>query len=125
MQACSNPYLTNHTISAYKTVDFKNWEYLGVALPLQSRQPGIEFRPCVVYNAVTKLFVMWYEDRGAGEEGYAVATSTTPSGPFTTTHTNVIMPGHGRTGDYNLFVDDDGKAYHVRTGFPVIHPTHS
>jgi len=33
----------------------------------------------------------------------------------------VILPGHGRTGDYDIFVDpDDGKAYHIRTGFDVV-----
>ena len=50
-----------------------------------------------------------YEDRGAGLSGYQVATSPTPQGPFTTTHTNVKMPGKGRVGDYNIFVDDDGR----------------
>lgn len=120
MQACSNPYGTNHTIAAYKTVDLVHWEYLGVALPLANRKPGIEFRPCVVYNAKTKLFVMWYEDRGSDEKGYAVAVSPTPGGPFVTKYTNVVPPGSGRIGDYNIFVDDDGKAYHVRTGFDIV-----
>jgi hypothetical protein len=59
MLACSNPYLTNHTVRVYMTIDFMGWKDLGVALPLSARQPGIEFRPCVVYNALTKLFVMW------------------------------------------------------------------
>jgi len=120
MQSCSNPYLTNHSIVAYKTTDFVTWENLGVALPINNRKPGIEFRPCVVYNEKTKLFVMWYEDRGAAEDGYAVAVSGTPQGPFKTTHINITLPGHGRVGDYNIFVDDDGKAYHVRTGFDVV-----
>ena len=120
MEACSNPYLGGHTVQAYKTVDFQTWENLGVALPLDSRLPGIEFRPCVVFNKETGLFVMWYEDRGKEEEGYAVAVSATPSGPFRTVHVNVTMPGSGRTGDFNIFVDDDGAAYHVRTGFDIV-----
>ena len=68
-------------------------------------------RPCVVYNPKSKLFVMWYEDRGAAESGYAVATSATPEGPFTPSKANITMPGRGRTGDYNIFVDDDGTGY--------------
>jgi len=120
MQACSNPYGLNHTVQAYRTLDFHAWENMGVALPQSSRHPGIEFRPAVVYNPKTQLFVMWYEDRATGLSGYAIATSPTPQGPFTTTHTNVVMPGRGRTGDYNIFVDDDGAAYHVRTGFDIV-----
>ena len=158
MLACSNPYLGGHTVQAYKTADFLTWENLGVALPLDARLPGIEFRPCVVFNKATGLFVMWYEDRGNDEEGYAVAVSATPSGPFRTVHVNVTMPGSGRVvslarenqnqpsiarefktnrstvrtrpplrssshakkGDFNIFVDDDGKAYHVRTGFDIV-----
>ena len=120
MQPCSNPYGPNHTVVGYRTADLVHWEYTGVALPMRARSAGIEFRPCVVYNARTRLFVMWYEDRGPGEAGYAVATSPTPAGPFQTARTNVVMPGRGRTGDFNLFVDDDGAAYHVRTGFDVV-----
>ena len=121
MQACSNPYLTNHTVQGYSTTDLKTWTNMGVALPLSNRAPGIEFRPCVVYNKATGLFVMWYEDRGSGESGYAVAQSPTPAGPFKTTHRNVAMPGSGRIGDFNIFVDPaDGVAYHVRTGFDIV-----
>ena len=43
-----------------------------------------------------------------------------PGGPFRTTHTNVTMPGSGKIGDFNIFVDDDGVAYHVRTGFDIV-----
>ena len=130
IHTCFGPHLLSSSSSfvvtndaprfRYKTTDFVTWENLGTALPLSNRKPGIEFRPCVVFNAKTGLFVMWYEDRGAGETGYAVATSTTPAGPFTTTHVNVTMPGPGRVGDYNIFVDDDGRAYHVRTGFAIV-----
>jgi hypothetical protein len=30
------------------------------------------------------------------------------------------MPGKGRIGDFNIFVDDDATAYHVRTGFDIV-----
>ena len=116
----SSPYQKNHTVQVYRTTDFTQWENLGVALPLSSRAPGVEFRPCVVYNAKTDLFVMWYENRAPGLHGYAVATSKTPQGPFITTHHNVDMPDEGKIGDFNLFIDDDGKAYHVRTGFEIV-----
>jgi len=120
MQSCSNPYLNDHTVQVYRTVDFNVWENFGVALPLANRNPGIEFRPCVVYNSLSNRYVMWYEDRGPDETGYAVATSDTPEGPFETVAVNVTMPGTGRIGDFNIFVDDDGSAYHVRTGFDIV-----
>lgn len=65
---------------------------------------------------------MWYEDRRTpfSGSGYAVATAPTAAGPFATAHVNVSMPGGGRIGDYSIFVDDDGAAYHVRTGFDVV-----
>ena len=64
---------------------------------------------------------MWYEDRWSSgtNRGYAVATSTSPAGPFTTIVESTTTHGSGRVGDYDLFVDTDGSAYHVRTGVVV------
>jgi hypothetical protein len=116
----SDPYGTQHTIQAYKTTDFSSFQNLGIALALDARLPGVEFRPHVVFNKKTSKYVMWYEDRGSNLKGYAVATSVNPGGPFKTEHYNVTLPGRGRTGDYDIFVDDDGSAYHVRTGFDIV-----
>ena len=113
-------YRTNHTVEVYKT-DLQNWEYLGVALSVQSRHEGIEFRPHVIYNEKSKLFVMWYEDRWSTghQRGYAIATSTTPEGSFTTVNNSVQMSTKDKIGDFDIFVDDDKIAYHVRTGFSI------
>jgi|EP01047_Picozoa_sp_COSAG01_P031785 hypothetical protein len=116
----SNPYGYYHSVQVYSTQDFTQFTNLGVALPVSARKFGIEFRPHVVYNAKNKMFVMYFEDRGPGLQGYSVAQSSNPQGPFKVTHYNVVMPGKGRTGDYDIFVDDDGSAYHVRTGFTVV-----
>jgi hypothetical protein len=135
-------YTSNHSVLVYQTPDFQTWEYKGVALSTANRKNGTEFRPQVVYNG--SAFIMWYEDRWSGQNGYAVAVSATPTGPFTTLHNTVVMSGPGRIGDYDsayeqcdicdsrsllisdhvvsastVFVDDDGKAYHVRTGIVV------
>jgi hypothetical protein len=112
-------YTNNHSVVVYSTSDFSNWDYLGVALPLANRVTGIEFRPQVVYNAASKLYIMWYEDRWSGQTGYAVATSPVPQGPFTTIANTVKVQGIGRVGDYDLFVDDDGQAYQARTGLTI------
>ena len=112
-------YTSNHSVIVYRTADFERFDYLGVALSRESRRDGIEFRPQVLYQAAAASFVMWYEDRWAGQQGYAVAVSSRPEGPYTTVHDSVLMAGQGRVGDYDLFVDDDGAAFHVRTGLVV------
>lgn len=64
---------------------------------------------------------MWYEDRGTGLSNYQVATSPVAEGPFTSIEGGSgLLPGKGRVGDYNIFIDDDDKAYHVRTGFDIV-----
>ena len=91
---------------------------------------GVEFRATVVYNAKTQLFVMWYvsmdflSDASANghpkTEVYGVATSPIPEGPFVVVSENATMHGKGTgSGDFSIFVDDDGAAYHVRVGFIV------
>lgn len=45
--------------------------------------------------------------------------SPSPAGPFKTVNNTVNMGGDGRIGDYDLFVDSDGTAYHVRTGLII------
>lgn len=111
-------YADQHVVVAYSTPDFEVWTPLGTVLPLSARVPGIEFRPQVVYCAATGLFVMWYEDRWDGQRGMGVATSRSPAGPFTTISNSTLLPGAGRVGDYDLFVEG-GKAYHVRTGLTI------
>ena len=112
-------YANGHTVVVYRTTDFHTWEPLGVALPLANRKAGILFRPRVVYRASSGTFLMWYEDRWEGQTGYAIAESPTPEGPFVTIADTVNLHGTGRTGDFYLFVDDDGTAYHVRTGIVI------
>ena len=107
-------YGANHSVVVYKT-DLKTWSYEGVALPLSARISGTEFRPCVIYNNQTKKYLMWYEDRHPGQQGYGIAASDTPVGPYATV-VNATGQTGGKIGDFDLLVDDDGKAYQVRTG---------
>jgi beta-xylosidase len=58
---------------------------------------------------------MWYEDRHANQQGYAIASSDSPEGPFSTV-VNATGQTGGKIGDFDLLVDDDGKAFQVRTG---------
>ena len=85
-------------------------------------------RPKVIYNPQTKKFVMWMHlERGRYTYSRAgVATSDTPTGPFTFLHAirpitndfnfNPNSPTQqkefgGTFRDMNVFVDDDGRAY--------------
>lgn len=74
------------------------------------------FRPHVIYNKKTKLYVLWinvYDNR----VGYRVFTSRKPVGPFIevkepTLAVNSEMPVAGlNNGDHDTFVDDDGTGY--------------
>jgi hypothetical protein len=115
-------YTGNHSVFLYSTADFSSWRPLGAVLSPSNRLAGIEFRPQVVYNKATRKFVLWYEDRwlnGTSNPGYAVATADGAAGPFTTVNPSTVLAGKGRVGDYDLFVDDDGAAFHVRTGLVI------
>lgn len=107
-------------------------------------------RPKVIYNAKTKKFVMWLHqdtpDYQAARSG--VAASDTPTGPFK--YLGSFRPNAGKwpinvtkqdkqpgeknllardlkggqmARDMTLFVDDDGKAYHIYAseGNPTMH----
>ena len=117
-------YTSNHTVVAYRTRDFAAWAPLGAVQTPADRRTGTEFRPQVVYSPARREYVLWYEDRwasGGSNPGYAVATAPTAAGPFTTLSNSTVLPGKGRVGDYDLFVDPDtGKAYHVRTGVTIV-----
>ena len=116
-------YTANHTVVAYRTSDWSSFTPLGAVLPPSARIPGIEFRPQVIKCPATGTYVLWYEDRWTSgtNRGYAVAHSQNASGPFVTVASSVVLPGNGRVGDYDVFVDDDsGVSYHVRTGLTIV-----
>jgi len=74
------------------------------------------FRPHVIYNKNTKLYVLWinvYDN----QVGYRVFTSKTPIGPFVeqtqpklAVNSDAAVAGLNN-GDHDTFVDDDGTAY--------------
>ncbi|MDB5155525.1 MAG: hypothetical protein JWR50_232 [Mucilaginibacter sp.] len=74
------------------------------------------FRPHVIYNNNTKLYVLWinvYDN----QVGYRVFTGKTPVGPFVeqaqpklAVNSDAAVAGLNN-GDHDTFVDDDGTAY--------------
>jgi len=109
---------------SYSSADMINWKEEGYLFNAknelwQKRCDGKTygcFRPHVVYNKRTQLYVLWinvYDN----VSGYRVFTSKTPAGPFTEVAEPVLgvnrdAPAAGlNNGDHDLFVDDDGQAY--------------
>lgn len=98
----------NHSVGVYSTSDFRTWNSEGIALGEDARPSGIEFRPHVVYNSLTKLFIMYFENRehAISSKGYFIAVANRPAGPFETVRGPVAVAD--TPGDFDVFVDDDG-----------------
>ena len=83
------------------------------------------FRSQAVYNSATQQHVLWMNVAGcadgvcpaSGCPSYATATAPSPTGPYT--FRGWAHPGNltivNSTGDFALFVDDDGSAYNIVT----------
>lgn len=105
-------------VSCYSSKDFKHWKYEGIALKPVMGQPDNDLdtgkvieRPKVIYNAITKKFVMWMhvdkKDYSYSQSG--VAVSDNPTGPYR--YIRSVKPNGQMSRDMSLFQDDDGKAY--------------
>ncbi|WP_256009051.1 glycoside hydrolase family 43 protein [Desertivirga xinjiangensis] len=105
-------------VSCYSSKDMYNWKFESLALPAAKNNPESDLhpkkvveRPKVIYNRITKKFVMWLhidsEDYKAARSGVAIADK--PEGPFT--YLGSFRPNGLMARDMTLFADDDGKAY--------------
>jgi len=97
----------DHNITIYKsyTMESGTWQYVGSAITLSARPPGVLFRSHCVYNPVTKLYVLWV-NYGEGST-YTIMTATSPEGPFTVVNKRASIIG----GDFDILVDSDGAGY--------------
>jgi len=89
-----------------------SWVFQGYAFPWTERPAGTLFRPSAVLNPTTREYVLWwnYVYPNGTYAGFAVATSSTPEGPFE--QRRALVPiAHLPAGDFHLFVDGDGKGY--------------
>lgn len=108
-------------VNVYSSRDLYNWKAEGLALA-QSDDPASDItkgclmeRPKVIYNKKTKKYVMWFHLELNGK-GYAaaragVAISDKITGPYQ--FISSFRPNGNMSRDMNLFVDDDGSAYHI------------
>ena len=78
----------------------------------------VYFRVHTVYNAKTKLYILWVNLNG-GPANFAIGTSATPEGPFKFVH--AIDVGRKSGGDFDILVDDDGAAYIIYTATSLGH----
>eukprot|EP00667_Euglena_gracilis_P013614 EG_transcript_14053 len=108
-------FLLDHAINVFTSPDLVNWRFSGEALPVGSRPEGIYFRPKVIYNALTQLYVLWVNWLPVSKThlttpllayphaAYLVATSPTPAGPFTVVREQASTRYTGG-GDFSILV---------------------
>ena len=96
-------------LSCYSSPDLINWTDEGPIIYL-GRTDIVE-RPHVIYNDTTHKYVMWAHNIISYPNSRAyVATSDTPSGPFTIATTTLNPDGQGLN-DMTLYKDTDGTGY--------------
>jgi hypothetical protein len=121
-------------VRCYTSTDLLNWENAGMVLSktTQGMSPevahaGILDRPKVIYIPATGRFVMYFklydpispEGKLVTKVAYVgVATATQPTGPFE--YHGKFLGGGSETGsgDFAIFQDSDGAAYHIAVRKP-------
>jgi hypothetical protein len=114
-------YRTDHNLSLYTSPDLVHWTYALDALPVPARPAAVYYRPQVVFNAATGLYVLWINsvpfwnstaDPNYFQATYIVATSPSPLAAFTVLGPAATSRGALGVGDLSLFVDPlDGAGY--------------
>jgi hypothetical protein len=102
----------------YRSTNLVNWTFAGPSLEYPQSgwlTEGTWHRPRVIYNALTKKFVLWFFLLGIPEPDNVwvkdvVAVSDVPEGPFTILGERAIS-GMSPSGDLALLLDYDGKGY--------------
>uniref|UniRef100_A0A6B2L7W1 Glycosyl hydrolase family 43 protein n=1 Tax=Arcella intermedia TaxID=1963864 RepID=A0A6B2L7W1_9EUKA len=121
-------FRVDHAVNLYVSKDLASWRFVGNVLPADSRPVGIYYRPKVVYNAKTRMYVLWvnlvHKDwigPNFADTSYVVAVSPAPEGPFVVSNPSVSTLLHGNPGDFDILVDDDGSAYLAYDAFNNFH----
>lgn len=105
-------------ISCYSSTDLINWKNEGMVLKAVSDNPlhdlhisKVAERPKVIYNELTKKYVMWMHIDGQyyNYAAVGIAISDDPTGPFV--YLRSFRPNSWDSRDMTIFKDDDGKAY--------------
>lgn len=110
-------------ISCYSSTDMYNWKKLNLAVTptgtMTDENRDIASgrtleRPKVIYNEKTGKWVMWIHWENGNDYGQAkvaICQADKVEGPYTLV--DVFRPNDRDSRDQTLFLDTDGKAYHV------------
>ncbi len=111
-------------IHCYSSKDLKNWTDVGIVLGVDYNPNATEDlvygclieRPKVVYNKKTRKFIAYFKfyPKGNGYEvAYVgVAISESSAGPFKYSHKFLAAGSPKGSGDFSMFIDDNGDLYH-------------
>ena len=108
-------FFNNHSVNLFTSKDLATWTSHGNVLPEANRVDKVLFSPKILHNEKTSTYVLYYNY--VPGYSYAVATSKTPYGPFSTVNKTVGssfkfgFPHNTDIGDFSLWVDDDGTGY--------------
>ncbi len=116
-------------VHCYSSADLLAWKDEGLVLSVNHDDPEADLaygcileRPKVLYNERNKNFVMFfkYYPRGTGyDTGFVgVATAGSPAGPFHFQHKFLAAGSPKGSGDFTMFRDTDGVAYHLTVRKP-------
>ncbi|MCD8235540.1 MAG: RICIN domain-containing protein [Prevotellaceae bacterium] len=115
--------MKSNGVSCYRSSDLYNWTRVGLALTPTGTMTdenrdiakGCLFeRPKVIYNATTGKWVMWVHWENGTDYGQAkvcVAQADKIEGPYVMV--DVFRPNDHDSRDQTLFLDTDGRAYHI------------
>jgi len=116
-------------IHCYSSKDLMNWKDEGMVLSVSYTDTTSDLaygcileRPKVVYNKKNKEFVAYFKLylRGVGYEtsNVGVAVAKKPNGVFTYHHKFHGGGSPKGSGDFSMFLDDDGSLYHLAVRKP-------
>lgn len=125
----------NNSLAVYTSPDLSSgsWQLTDAVYPGSAGSTGgwptcTYFRSQAVYNAATKMYVMWANVAGCDKHttpnktfsAYAMGTSPHAGGPYTFVGMDQptaasLGPKSGFIGDEALLVDDDGQGYIILT----------
>ena len=116
-------------VHCYSSSDLYNWKDRGLVLTVDYQDKNSDIsagcileRPKVLFNKQTQKYVMYFKLYPAGtgyDTGYVgVAVSDKPVGPFLYSHKFLGAGSMKGSGDFCMFQDENGSAYHLTVRKP-------
>lgn len=103
-------------VRLYSSTDLYNWRDEGIIMLPKPNEPGHPLhpnsmmdRPHILYNDITKKYVLWMKIMRTDGQYMTIATSDTIKGPFEIVNMK-LQPGGMDSGDFDLVKFEDGHA---------------